>query len=294
MTTIAFIGLGIMGSPMSVNLVRAGHTVTGYNRTPAKAAPLVEAGGRAAASIAEAVRDAEIVAVMVPDSPDVRDVLTGVDGVFRHAEPGTLIIDFSTIRPDVTTELAEAARARGLRPLDAPVSGGEAGARNAALSIMVGGEAADFEAARPVFDAVGRTVVHVGPSGSGQTVKAANQLIVAAHLQALAEAVVFLEAHGVDLDAALDVLGGGLAGSAVLAQKRGNMATRTFEPGFRVELHHKDLGIVTSAAREAGIALPSAALVAQLVAAANAAGDGALDHSALLRGVERLSGRLHP
>ncbi|MFG2074443.1 2-hydroxy-3-oxopropionate reductase [Nonomuraea maritima] len=294
MTTIAFIGLGIMGSPMSVNLVRAGHTVTGYNRTPAKAAPLVEAGGRAAASIAEAVRDAEVVAVMVPDSPDVRDVLTGVDGVFRHAGPGTLVIDFSTIRPDVTTELAEAARARGLRPLDAPVSGGEAGARNAALSIMVGGEAADFEAARPVFDAVGRTVVHVGPSGSGQTVKAANQLIVAAHLQALAEAVVFLEAHGVELDAALDVLGGGLAGSAVLAQKRGNMATRTFEPGFRLELHHKDLGIVTSAAREAGIALPSAALVAQLVAAANAAGDGALDHSALLRGVERLSGRLHP
>ncbi|TDD43438.1 2-hydroxy-3-oxopropionate reductase [Nonomuraea terrae] len=292
MTTIAFIGLGIMGSPMSVNLVRAGHTVTGYNRTPDKTAPLVEAGGRAASTIAEAVVDAEVVAVMVPDSPDVRDVLTGIDGVFNHAKPGALIIDFSTIRPDVTAELAGAARARGLRPLDAPVSGGEAGARNATLSIMVGGEETDFQAARPVFDAVGKTVVHVGPSGSGQTVKAANQLIVAANLQALAEAVVFLEAHGVDLDAALDVLAGGLAGSAVLAQKRANMVTRSFEPGFRLALHDKDLGIVTSAAREAGVALPSAALVAQLVAAANAAGDGALDHSALLRGVERLSGRL--
>ncbi|PZG22009.1 2-hydroxy-3-oxopropionate reductase [Nonomuraea aridisoli] len=292
MTTIAFIGLGIMGSPMSVNLVRAGHTVTGYNRTPDKTAALVEAGGRAASSIAEAVVDAEVVAVMVPDSPDVREVLTGLDGVLAHAKPGALIIDFSTIRPDVAAELAGAARARGLRPLDAPVSGGEAGARNATLSIMVGGEEDDFQAARPVFDAVGKTVVHVGPSGSGQTVKAANQLIVAANLQALAEAVVFLEAHGVDLDAALDVLAGGLAGSAVLTQKRANMVTRTFEPGFRLALHHKDMGIVTSAAREAGVALPSAALVAQLVAAANAAGDGALDHSALLRGVERLSGRL--
>ncbi|GAB2936041.1 2-hydroxy-3-oxopropionate reductase [Nonomuraea fastidiosa] len=291
MTAIAFIGLGIMGSPMAVHLVNAGHDVTGYNRTPAKARPLAEAGGRVAESVAQAVTGAEVVAIMVPDSPDVQNVLRGDDGVFAHAAPGTLIIDFSTIRPDVTRELAEEAGRRGLRYLDAPVSGGEAGARNATLSIMVGGDAEAFEAAKPIFDVVGKTVVHVGPSGAGQTVKAANQLMVAAHIEALAEAVVFLRAYGVDLEAALEVLGGGLAGSAVLAQKRKNMVERTFEPGFRIELHHKDLGIVTSAAREAGVVLPLGALVAQLVAAADANGDGGLDHSALLRGVERLSGK---
>ncbi|GAA2213189.1 2-hydroxy-3-oxopropionate reductase [Nonomuraea monospora] len=290
MTAIAFIGLGIMGSPMAVHLVKAGHAVSGYNRTPEKARPLAEAGGRVAESIADAVTGAEVVALMVPDSPDVQDVLTGRDGVFEHAAPGTLIIDFSSIRPDVTRDLAEEAARRGLRYLDAPVSGGEAGAKNATLSIMVGGEADAFEAAGPVFEAVGRTVVHVGPSGSGQTVKAANQLIVAANIEALAEAVVFLRAYGVDLEAALDVLGGGLAGSAVLAQKRANLVGHSFEPGFRLALHHKDLGIVTTAAREAGVVLPLGALVAQLVASANAVGDGDLDHSALLRGVERLSG----
>ncbi|MEU6040811.1 2-hydroxy-3-oxopropionate reductase [Actinomadura sp. NPDC047616] len=291
MTNIAFIGLGIMGGPMAVHLVKAGHDVVGYNRTPAKTRPLVEAGGRAAGSVAEAVADADVVAVMVPDSPDVRDVLAGEDGVFAHARPGTLVIDFSSIRPDVTVELADQARELGLRPLDAPVSGGEAGARDATLSIMVGGEAADFAAARPIFDVVGRTVVHVGPSGAGQTVKAANQLVVAANIQALAEAVVFLEAHGVDTAAALQVLGGGLAGSKVLDQKRDAMLSRSFDPGFRIELHHKDLGIVTAAAREAGVVVPLGALVAQLMASALANGDGGLDHSALLRGVERLSGR---
>jgi 2-hydroxy-3-oxopropionate reductase len=291
MTNIAFIGLGIMGSPMAVHLAKAGHQVAGYNRTPGKAAPLVDAGGRAADSIADAVRDAEVVCVMVPDSPDVVDVLTGEDGVFDNAKPGTLVVDFSSIRPDVTTQLAEQAKAKGVRLVDAPVSGGEAGAVNAALSIMVGGQADDFEAAKPYLDVVGKTVVHVGPSGAGQTVKAANQLIVAANIQALAEAVVFLEAYGVDTDAALEVLGGGLAGSKVLDQKKQNMLGHTFEPGFRIALHHKDLGIVTTAAREAGIVIPLGSLVAQLMASALANGDGGLDHSGLLRGVERLSGR---
>ena len=291
MTNIAFIGLGIMGSPLAVHLAKAGHQVTGYNRTPEKAGPLVDAGGRAAESIADAVRGAEVVCVMVPDSPDVVDVLTGEDGVFDNAKPGTLVVDFSSIRPDVTTHLAEQAAAKGIRLVDAPVSGGEAGAVNAALSIMVGGETVDFEAAKPYLDAVGKTVVHVGPSGAGQTVKAANQLIVAANIQALAEAVVFLEAYGVDTDAALEVLGGGLAGSKVLDQKKQNMLGRTFDPGFRIALHHKDLGIVTTAAREAGVVIPLGSLVAQLMASALANGDGGLDHSGLLRGVERLSGR---
>ncbi len=291
MTNIAFIGLGIMGAPMSVHLAKAGHTVTGYNRTPDKAKPLVEAGGKSADSVAEAVKDADVVAIMVPDSPDVRDVLTSEQGVFGHAKPGSLIIDFSSIRPDVSVELAAEAKEKGFRMLDAPVSGGEAGAVNAVLSIMVGGDAADFDEAKPLLDTVGKTIVHVGPSGSGQTVKAANQLIVAGNIELLAEAVIFLEAYGVDTKAALQVLGGGLAGSKVLDQKGENMLNRSFDPGFRIALHHKDLGIVTSAAREAGVIIPLGAVVAQLMASAKECGDEGLDHSALLRGVERLSGR---
>jgi 2-hydroxy-3-oxopropionate reductase len=291
MSTIAFIGLGIMGSPMAVNLAKAGHNVIGYNRSPDRTKDLIAAGGTAADSIATAVADADVVAVMVPDSPDVQSVLTGEDGVFTHAKPGTLIVDFSSIRPDVAADLAEQARNRGLRMLDAPVSGGEPGAINAALSIMVGGSADDFEAAKAVFDAVGKTIVHVGPSGSGQTVKAANQLIVAGNIELLAEAIVFLEAYGVDADAAVKVLGGGLAGSAVLNQKAQKMIDRNFEPGFRIDLHHKDLGIVTAAAREAGVVTPLGAVVAQLMASSRANGDGGLDHSGLFRGVERLSGR---
>ncbi len=291
MSTVGFIGLGIMGSPMAVHLQTAGHQVRGYNKRRDTTGPLVAAGGRKASSIADAVQGADVVAIMVPDSPDVQEVLTGPDGVFDSAAPGTLVIDFSSIRPDVTAELAAAADERGLRLLDAPVSGGEAGAKDAVLSIMVGGAAEDFAAAEPIFDAVGRTIVHVGRSGAGQTVKAANQLIVGVNLEVLAEAVVFLEAYGVDTEAALDVLGGGLAGSKVLEQKRENMLGRSFDPGFRIDLHHKDMGIVTSAAREASVILPLGSIAAQLMASARACGDGDLDHSALLRGVERLAGR---
>ncbi|MBV8785677.1 MAG: 2-hydroxy-3-oxopropionate reductase [Mycobacterium sp.] len=291
MSAICFIGLGIMGSPMACHLARAGHTVTGYNRSPGKAGALIEAGGTEAQSIEEAVKQADVVAVMVPDSPDVQDVLLCESGVFAHAQPGTLVIDFSSIRPDVTAQLAQEADRRGLRLIDAPVSGGEPGAKSASLSIMVGGSADDFGAAKPILDIVGKTIVHVGPNGAGQTVKAANQLIVAGNIELLAEAITFLRAYGVDLDAAVKVLGGGLAGSAVLDQKAPKMLSRNFDPGFRIKLHHKDMGIVTSAAREAGVAIPLGAVVAQLMASALATGDGGLDHSALLRGVERLSGR---
>jgi 2-hydroxy-3-oxopropionate reductase len=294
MTTIAFVGLGVMGGPMAANLVDAGFDVVGVNRSPGAVERFVQHGGRGAASIGEGVRNADVVAVMVPDSPDVQEVLAGPGGVFENAKPGTLVIDFSSIRPDVTAGLAQQAREHALRILDAPVSGGEAGAKSATLSIMVGGDRADFEAAKPVFDAVGKTVVLVGPNGAGQTVKAANQLIVATNIEALAEAIVFLQAFGVDLRAALEVLGGGLAGSAVLQQKKENLLDQRFEPGFRIALHHKDMGIVTSAAREAGVVLPVGAVVAQLMASANAVGDGGLDHSGLLRGVQRLSGRNSP
>ena len=288
---IAFIGLGIMGGPMAANLVAAGHEVAGYNRSAGKRERLAERGGTAVGSVAEAVRGADLVITMLPDSPDVEAVAYGDDGVFAHARPGTVYADMSTIRPDVSRRLAAEGREKGLRVLDAPVSGGEQGAVDGALSIMVGGAAEDFAAARPVFDVVGSTVVHVGPAGAGQTVKAANQLVVAGTIELVAEATVFLEAQGVDTGSAMEVLGGGLAGSTVLRAKSGNMRGRSFTPGFRVELHDKDLGIVTAAAREAGVTIPLGAIVAQLMTSLKAQGHGGLDHSALIKIVEDLSGR---
>jgi 2-hydroxy-3-oxopropionate reductase len=293
MTTIAFIGLGIMGAPMAGHLIDAGHDVVGYNRSRPAVDALVERGGRAASSVAEALHEAEVVITMVPDSPDVEDVALSPEGIYASAKPGALHIDCSTIRPDVARKVAAAGVKHGVRVVDAPVSGGEAGAKEATLSIMVGGEAEDVEAARPYLDVVGATVVHVGPAGAGQTVKAANQLVVAGNIQLLAEALVFLEAHGVDTEAAVAVLGGGLAGSTVLNRKAAGMRAREFTPGFRVDLHHKDLGIATDAAREAGVAIPIGAHVAQLMEALRAMGHGELDHSALLLLVEQLSGRDH-
>jgi 2-hydroxy-3-oxopropionate reductase len=291
MSNVAVIGLGIMGLPMAVNLVGAGHRVTGYNRSPHKVQKLVAAGGDGAVSIGDAVADADVIITMLPDSPDVEAATTGEGGIFAHARDDALWIDASTIRPDVARSLASTARAAGLRALDAPVSGGEQGAIDGTLSIMVGGDAEDFAAAQQVFAAVGRTIVHVGPSGSGQTVKAANQLIVAVNIEALAEALTFLEASGVDLESSLAVLGGGLAGSKVLEQKGAKMIAREFAPGFRLELHHKDLGIATAAARELGVSTPLGSAAAQLVAASVAQGEGGLDHSGLLRNVLRMSGR---
>ncbi|MDI5975615.1 NAD(P)-dependent oxidoreductase [Amycolatopsis magusensis] len=285
--TIAVIGLGIMGGPMAANLVRAGHDVIGYNRSREKVDALVAQGGRGAGSVAEAVTGADVVLTMLPDSPDVE----GVAGdLLANARPGALWIDASTIRPDVAARLNGAATERGIRMVDAPVSGGEAGAVEGSLSIMVGGTAEDVEAARPVLDAVGSTIVHVGPAGSGQTVKAANQLIVAGTIQLVAEALVFLDVHGVDAEAAVEVLAGGLAGNRILDRKAAGMIAGDYTPGFRVDLHHKDLGIVTSAAREAGVAIPLGAVVAQLMGALRARGHGSLDHSALRLLVEELSG----
>ncbi|GGJ85881.1 2-hydroxy-3-oxopropionate reductase [Streptomyces camponoticapitis] len=288
---VAWIGLGIMGSPMAENLIKAGYSVTGFTLEQEKLDRLAANGGTVASSIADAVRGADVVITMVPASPQVEAIAYGEDGILENARQGALLIDMSSITPQTSIDLAEAGREKGIRVLDAPVSGGEAGAVEAVLSIMVGGEQADFDQARPVFDALGRTIVLCGPHGAGQTVKAANQLIVAVNIQACAEAVVFLEKSGVDLNAALDVLAGGLAGSTVLARKKDNFINREFAPGFRIDLHHKDMGIVTDAARNVGAALPVGAVVAQLVASLRAQGDGGLDHSALLRGVERLSGR---
>jgi 2-hydroxy-3-oxopropionate reductase len=290
MTRVAFLGLGIMGGPMAANLVAAGHDVVGFNRSPAAVERLIAAGGRGAGSVAGAVRDAEVVITMVPDSPDVEGLALGGDGIYAHAGSGAIHVDMSTIRPDVAERLFAAGREAGVRVLDAPVSGGEAGAKEGTLSIMVGAEEADFAAVQPILAVLGSTVVRVGPPGAGQTVKAANQLIVAGTLELVAEALVFLRASGVDPAAAVPVLAGGLAGSAVLDRKGPAMLAGDFRPGFRVDLHHKDLGIVVESARERGVAIPLGAVVAQLVGALRAQGDGDLDHSALLRGVQRLSG----
>ncbi|WP_206786323.1 NAD(P)-dependent oxidoreductase [Amycolatopsis sp. MtRt-6] len=289
---LGFIGLGVMGAPMAAHLVAAGHDVGGYDVTPAAGEKLRAAGGRAATGVADAVAGADVVITMLPNHPQVEDVVLAGGGVLDTAEPGTLLIDMSTIRPETSIAIAEAARDRKIRVLDAPVSGGQAGAEQASLSIMVGGLEEDFAAAKPVLAAVGKTIVHVGPHGAGQVVKAANQLVVGGIYGLVAEAIVLLEASGVDAATGLDVLAGGLAGSRILELKRQSMVDRQFAPGFRIDLHHKDMGIALAAARQADVALPLTGLVAQLVAAGRAMGYGSLDHSALLKVVEQLSGRV--
>ncbi|MEU4520191.1 2-hydroxy-3-oxopropionate reductase [Amycolatopsis sp. NPDC024027] len=289
---LGFIGLGVMGAPMAAHLVAAGHDVSGYDVAAAAGEKLEAAGGRAARDVADAVAGADVVITMLPNHPHVEEVVLAAGGVLDTAGPGTLLIDMSTIRPETSIAIAEAARDKKIHVLDAPVSGGQAGAEQASLSIMVGGREEDFEAAKPVLDAVGKTVVHVGPHGAGQVVKAANQLVVGGIYGLVAEAIVLLEASGVDAATGLDVLAGGLAGSRILELKRQSMVDRRFAPGFRIDLHHKDMGIALAAARQAGVALPLTGLVAQLVAAGRAMGYGSLDHSALLKVVEQLSGRV--
>jgi 2-hydroxy-3-oxopropionate reductase len=294
MTAIGFIGLGVMGRPMAEHLVRAGHEVTVHNRSQDPVRALQSAGAKAGGSAADVAAGAEVVITMLPDSPDVEAVVLGDDGVLSAAPQGLLLIDMSTIRPDTARQVGEAARARGVRFLDAPVSGGEAGAKEATLSIMVGGDAGDFQAALPVLESLGRTIVHVGPVGAGQTVKAANQLIVAGTIELVSEAIVLLEAHGVDMAPAIEVLAGGLAGNQILERKAAGMLERRFDPGFRIDLHHKDLQIVQATARDAGVAIPVTALVAQLLVALRSLDRGSLDHSAILTLIEDLSGRGGP
>jgi 2-hydroxy-3-oxopropionate reductase len=288
---IGFIGLGIMGSHMAANLVRAGYDVTGYDVVPESVERLLQVGGKPARDIQETTAGADLVITMLPDSPQVTEVVLGPDGVLASAATGLLLIDMSTIAPETSLAVAEAAAEKGVDVLDAPVSGGEPGAAEASLSIMVGGAEEVFERARPVIEALGKTIVLVGGHGAGQTVKAANQLIVAGNIALVSEALVLLEASGVDGARGLEVLAGGLAGSTVLNRKAAGMLAREFAPGFRIDLHHKDMGIALASARAAGVALPVTGIVAQLVASARASGYGPLDHSALLQVIERLSGR---
>jgi 2-hydroxy-3-oxopropionate reductase len=290
-TTVGFIGLGVMGKPMAHNLVGAGYDLIVHNRSQEPVEELESEGAVAAKDPADVASRSEVVILMLPDSPQVDEVVHGDEGVLAGASEGLLLIDMSTIRPQTSIEVSEAAAARGVRVLDAPVSGGQAGAVDGSLSIMVGGSEEDFEAAKPLLDVLGDTVIRVGEAGAGQIVKTANQLLVGGTIQLVAETIVLLEACGVQMQPAMKVLSGGLAGNAIIERKGETMLARRFEPGFRIDLHHKDITITLATAREHGVAVPLTAVVSQLLVAAQGTGRGGLDHTALLALEEDLSGR---
>lgn len=287
--TVGFIGLGIMGRPMALNLLRAGYSLVVHNRTRAKEADLTGEGAQAADSPREVAAVSDTVITMLPDSPDVEQVYLGEDGVIAGARAGQLLIDMSSVAPAVAIAVASAADDRGADALDAPVSGGDVGARDGTLSIMVGGSDEAFKRATPLFDVLGKTVVHMGGAGTGQTAKACNQILVAVTIEAVSEALVLASKAGVDPGRLIEVLSGGLAGNKVMEVRRRNFLEHDFTPGFKLELHHKDLGIALRTARELGVYVPTTAIVDQMLAALEATGDGGLDHSALLKVIEEAS-----
>ncbi|MGE2737240.1 2-hydroxy-3-oxopropionate reductase [Mycolicibacterium vaccae] len=288
--TIGFIGLGVMGKPMAGHLVDAGHTVVVFNRSRGKIDELEASGAVGATSPAHVGEKADVVITMLPDSPEVEEVLFGPAGAASTLRPGSLVIDCSTISPDAAAAIGARLAEKDIAFVDAPVSGGEAGAVAGTLAVMLGGDEEAVTRARDILTAMAATMVHVGPVGAGQYVKAANQMLVAGNIALVGEAVMLLQRTGVDVDAALTVLGGGLAASKVLEAKAPKMLARDFAPGFRIDLHHKDLKIALAAAEQAQIALPLTGVITQLVQALRSAGDGGLDHSALIRALERLSG----
>jgi 2-hydroxy-3-oxopropionate reductase len=292
--TIGFIGLGVMGAPMAANLLAAGFDVLAWNRSPEPLAALAERGARAAGGPTAVAREAGVVITMLADDEAVREVLGDAGGAIAAAAPGTLVIDMSTVSPALARELAAAGGERGVAVLDAPVSGGDVGAREGTLSIMAGGEAADVERARPVFAALGSRVTHCGPAGSGQVVKACNQVLVAVIFAGLSEALVLGSKLGVDPATLLDAVGGGMAGNRIMEVRRDNFLRHDFTPGFKVDLHHKDLEIALGAAGEADVPLPLSAEVQQMFRQLRAAGHGGEDDSALLRVAEAAAGHRLP
>lgn len=285
---IGVIGLGVMGLPMASNLVAAGHTVSAFVRDASRHAELRERGIEPATSIASLSAAVDVVLTVLPDGPDVLAVVLGRDGVAEHVRSGALHIDASTIAPDTARRVAEALASRGIDAVDAPVSGGEVGARAASLSIMVGGTASAFDRAEPILRALGTAVNHVGDSGAGQLVKAANQLLVAGHLALTAEALTLLERSGIEQSTAVAALTGGLAGSRVLDVKSAAMMSGDFTPGFRAVLHRKDLRIMREAARERRVATPLGDAATTLMESLVESGGGDLDHSAVIREIQKL------
>lgn len=282
---IGFIGLGIMGHPMAGHLIDAGHSLA-LHRVKPRHQDLLDRGGHACDSAAEAASDAEIVVLMLPDTGDVEEVLFGADGVAEAASPGCLLVDMSSISPVATRQFAERLRSRDIRYVDAPVSGGEVAAKNASLSVMVGGDEQDVAHALPILDLMAKSVVHVGAVGAGQVAKVANQMIVGMTIQAVAEALTLARRMDVDPAKVRSALMGGFASSRILEVHGQRMIEETFDPGFRIRLHRKDLGLAIDVARSLDLFLPGAALNQQLMNAAIGKGLGDKDHSALIKLIE--------
>ncbi|HET9920922.1 MAG TPA: 2-hydroxy-3-oxopropionate reductase [Ktedonobacteraceae bacterium] len=288
-STVGIIGLGIMGKPMARNLLQTGFPLVVHNRHQDVTAELVALGARSADLPREIAALCDVVITMLPDTSVVEEVLTGPEGILTGAHEGLIAIDMSTISPVVTRTLAARLAQHGVTMLDAPVSGGDRGAIAATLSIMVGGPAEAFQRCLPIFQALGKTIVHVGESGAGQVVKACNQVVVALTIEAISEALVLGSKAGVDPASILRVLGGGLAANRFMELRGPSMIEHDFAPGGRVRFHHKDLGIALALARTTGTPLPVTALVDQMFASLEANGRGDLDHSALLTYLEDLA-----
>ena len=287
---IGFIGLGIMGRPMAKNLLKAGYPLVVHNRSRGAVDDLVKAGAKAGTSPRDVASQSDVLITMLPNSPDVEAVVLGRDGVIEGARAGMSLLDMSTISPLVSQKIGAALAAKSVQMLDAPVSGGERGAIDAVLSIMVGGDKALFDKVLPIFQAMGKTITHLGPLGAGGFTKLANQSIVAVNLTALGEALTLAKKAGLDRELTLTALAGGLAGSKCLDQKKPNYLAGTYNPGFKIDLHYKDLGLIMESARALGVPLPATAAVQELFSALRVKGRGGLDHSGVITLLEDLAG----
>jgi 2-hydroxy-3-oxopropionate reductase len=288
MSKVGFIGLGIMGKPMAGHLIEGGHQVYLFSRSGVPA-ELVDAGGTACASAREVGLQADIIITMVPDTPHVAAVLFGDDGVATGLAPGKVVVDMSSISPVETKVFAERIRSLGCEYVDAPVSGGEVGAKAASLTIMAGGSEAAFQRVQPLFELMGKNITLVGANGAGQTCKVANQIVVALNIEAVGEALLFASKMGADPAKVRQALMGGFAASRVLEVHGDRMIKRTFEPGFRIELHQKDLNVALASARAIGLSLPNTAMAQELINACAAHGGLGWDHSAMVRALETMA-----
>jgi 3-hydroxyisobutyrate dehydrogenase len=288
---IGFIGLGIMGAGMVSNLLKAGFPVTVWNRTAQRADPLLQQGATWGDSPAQVAQQSDIIMICVSDTPDVQAVILGEDGVIHGAKRGALVIDCSTISPQATREIAEQLNAKGITLLDAPVSGGSEGAKNGTLSIMVGGDEADFVRATPVFNAIGKTLTHVGGQGAGQTVKLVNQIVVVVNMLAVSEGLLLAEAGGLDLEKVLSAISGGAAGSWMLSNRGPQVVADDWRPGFTIDLQQKDLRLVLESADQLGVPLVGTSLVFQLYRTLQAKGLGDEGNHALIKALYHLMGK---
>jgi 2-hydroxy-3-oxopropionate reductase len=287
---IGFIGPGIMGGPMALNLMKGGHKLWVYARRPEATQALVKAGATACTTPAEVAKHTDVIFMIVSDTPDVESVIFGENGIAKGARKGSVIVDMSTISPTATKVFAERLAKQGVDMLDAPVSGGETGAINGTLSIMVGGKTKVFERVKPLFELMGKNIVLVGDNGAGQVAKACNQIVVAVTIEAVAEALTFARKNGADAAKVREALMGGFAGSKVMEVHGKRMLDNEFKPGFKVGLHQKDMRIVMETAHQLGVALPAAALVTQHLNALMGTGDKDLDSAAVVKVVKRMSG----